>query len=303
MIDWTSVQKEIHRRVALPLRRTSEYTLARARHHAPVRAIFNRDRRGPEFKRKGAITTAQQYRAFLRSKERTRRVDVRKSQAGERTFGQVGDSSGRLVGGQATISDPVSRTAVAAFASRQGLANRGGSFSGHANSLLPVFEEGGYHITGDFRKMSRVPDIIRQRPGKTAARVVRRESLEMHSGMYFAGGQRPDFERFRASQLSSRGRYETVNARVPRRGIAPSGQVFESAPLFKGRVGGRLRGEIHILEPRWIGTTMWAYVQSPTPYARYQEFGSNHNRAHPYLRPALYESRKVLIAEVRKEFA
>lgn len=42
------------------------------------------------------------------------------------------------------------------------------------------------------------------------------------------------------------------------------------------------------------------YVESPTPYATYQEFGTSHNRPQPFLRPALYESRNILRFEVRK---
>lgn len=64
---------------------------------------------------------------------------------------------------------------------------------------------------------------------------------------------------------------------------------------FNGSVGGRLRGEIHALPATGTGTHFTAMVVSPTAYAKYQEFGTRHNPAHPFLRPALHESR----AEVR----
>ena len=38
-----------------------------------------------------------------------------------------------------------------------------------------------------------------------------------------------------------------------------------------------------------------AWVISPTEYARYQEFGTRHNRAHPFLRPAAEESREEVV--------
>ena len=39
------------------------------------------------------------------------------------------------------------------------------------------------------------------------------------------------------------------------------------------------------------GSRIIASVVSPTPYAKYQEFGTRHHAAHPFLRPALLESR------------
>ncbi len=69
-------------------------------------------------------------------------------------------------------------------------------------------------------------------------------------------------------------------------------------------IGGRLRGEIHATAPSVSGTTATAWVISPTEYAKYQEFGTRHNRAHPFLRPAAEESREEvvgLIANAMKE--
>jgi HK97 gp10 family phage protein len=59
-------------------------------------------------------------------------------------------------------------------------------------------------------------------------------------------------------------------------------------------LGGRLRGEIYS-EPADIaaGIIKW-WVISPTYYARYVEFGTRHNRAQPYMRPALTKARRVL---------
>lgn len=91
-------------------------------------------------------------------------------------------------------------------------------------------------------------------------------------------------------RLSSRGRWELASGRAN----------------FGGRLGGRLRGEIFrtraaLAEGHRIA---WVYVVSPTPYAKYQEYGTSHNRAHPYLRPALYESRlkmKPMIVKAIRE--
>ena len=55
-------------------------------------------------------------------------------------------------------------------------------------------------------------------------------------------------------------------------------------------IGGRLRGEIKASRPVVSGARAEAWVISPTPYAKYMEFGTVHNAAHPYLRPAAEES-------------
>jgi len=63
-------------------------------------------------------------------------------------------------------------------------------------------------------------------------------------------------------------------------------------------VGGRLRGEIHATAPTLAGSRAEAWVISPTRYAKYQEFGTRHNAAHPFLRPAAAESRGEIVSRI-----
>ena len=65
----------------------------------------------------------------------------------------------------------------------------------------------------------------------------------------------------------------------------------------KGRltIGGRLRDEIYSTRPSLAGNRSEAWVISPTEYAKYQEFGTRHNRPHSYLRRAAEESREEVI--------
>ena len=81
--------------------------------------------------------------------------------------------------------------------------------------------------------------------------------------------------------LTSRGRYELKTGRAD---FSNSDGVLT--------LGGRLRGEIHVVPaegggPRWV-----ARLVSPTPYAKYMEFGTRHNRAFPYMRPTLAQVRE-----------
>lgn len=101
------------------------------------------------------------------------------------------------------------------------------------------------------------------------------------------------------SALTTRGRYEVRSGRAN----------------FKGadgvtRVGGRLRESIHIEGPIREGGTMWWYIvadakdpQTGRLYGRDQEYGTRHHPPHPFLRPALQESRGALVKNVRRALA
>lgn len=74
--------------------------------------------------------------------------------------------------------------------------------------------------------------------------------------------------------LTGRGRYEERTGR---------------ANFTKGGVttlGGKLRGSIHMNGPHVVGGIIKASVVSPVYYSKFQEFGTRHNRATPYMRPA-----------------
>lgn len=63
-------------------------------------------------------------------------------------------------------------------------------------------------------------------------------------------------------------------------------------------IGGRLRGEIYATAPSVSGGRAEAWVISPTPYAKYMEFGTRHAAAHPFLRPALAESQGDIVSRI-----
>lgn len=75
--------------------------------------------------------------------------------------------------------------------------------------------------------------------------------------------------------LTSRGRYELKTGRA---NIISGGKAY---------LGGRLRSEITSSATEGGGLVFSARVISPTPYAKYVEYGTRRSRAQPYLRPAL----------------
>lgn len=86
--------------------------------------------------------------------------------------------------------------------------------------------------------------------------------------------------------LTARGRYEVK-----------TGRANITLGAGKSYVGGRLRSEIYAT-PAAGSVRITAKVVSPTPYAKYVEFGTRHNRAQPYLRPAVAAQRDAFRARV-----
>lgn len=123
---------------------------------------------------------------------------------------------------------------------------------------------------------------LRKQVGLAAGpvRTQRSPGSKVHSVMAYRALSRGKLI-FAPAPLTTRGRYELRSGR----------SVFRSSG-GKTTLGGRLKGEIHAIPaegegPRWV-----ARVVSPTPYAKYVEFGTRHNRAQPYLRPTLEQVRE-----------
>lgn len=88
--------------------------------------------------------------------------------------------------------------------------------------------------------------------------------------------------------LTSRGRYELKSGRAN----------FKTGG--KNYLGGRLRGEIRADPAEVDGQRVSGKVVSPTPYAKFVELGTHHNRAQPYLRPAIAQQREAFRARLAK---
>ena len=110
-------------------------------------------------------------------------------------------------------------------------------------------------------------------------RTQRTQASSVHSTMALRQMSRRGQLKFH-TPLTARGRYELKVGRAAFRG--PDGVTL----------GGRLRGEIHMVAAEGGGPRWTARVVSPTPYAKYVEFGTRHNRAQPYMRPTLEQVRE-----------
>lgn len=168
---------------------------------------------------------------------------------------------------------------------------------GQPNSEMPVIrikqDKSGRTdvLVGDLRKVGKLrpgdATLVRRTAGgkfrKVEARTAEARKVQV-----------AEIEKLRVASLSSRGRFEASRKRA----------------RYNGRVGGRLKGELHIPNkgsPTQISGVYWWYVRSATKdpetgrlYPRDQEFGTSHHPPHPFLRPALQESRNDFRRIVRK---
>ena len=93
---------------------------------------------------------------------------------------------------------------------------------------------------------------------------------------------------------------DDVVENMDRRGLYELGTLRSE---HGGSLGGRLRSEIHAEAVKVEGKYIRVRVVSPTPYAKYQELGTRHNPAHPYLRPAGHEGREPLRRDIGRSVA
>lgn len=272
-IDFNRLVVEIESRAIKGLNKTLGYTHAQAQKHAPVRAIFKRTRRGDETARikTRAVTSRGIMAAYRRQ-----------------PFGEAEMLNQKAMRGpNRRISPPKSLDLATArklykVGKRDALDQaadliNGGQRIGGTNSEDPVFRVGRVTITGSRQVAGGklVPTtILRQvRGGKVE---VRPAPLDKRGDPVAVGELR----------LSSRGRYEVKTGRAM---IRRAGE---------DQIGGALKNSI-VKVPATLtsreGDIIWGSVRAgndEVDYARWQEFGTGHNRAHPFLRPALYESRE-----------
>jgi hypothetical protein len=167
---------------------------------------------------------------------------------------------------------------------------------GHANSEIPVFRfktrRGSVLVSGDFRRVKN-GELVPAEPSVVRQRGQHFENISTAVKVTAAGLRGPNGQPL----LTSRGRYEVKSGRA----------TFKTPHSSQERIGGRLKGELRVVPAVYVGGFVWAYVESPTvdpetgyPYPRAQEFGSAHNRPHPFMRPGLHETRSDFVNAVKR---
>lgn len=129
------------------------------------------------------------------------------------------------------------------------------------------------------------PSIVSRRARQSLGKRRLGPTTDIYTGRRLA----PSLSRVGAERdLDRRGRYELRST---------------TRSHHDGSVGGRLRSEIYSTPVEVDGKMIRGRVVSPTRYAKYQEFGTRHNPAHPYMRPAAHESRDGIKTDVGRSVA
>jgi HK97 gp10 family phage protein len=105
------------------------------------------------------------------------------------------------------------------------------------------------------------------------------------------GGEMPQM-----TVLDKRGAYEVKRALA-----GGGGRSARSLRWGHAYVGGNLRNSIHALPATTSGGVAEVWVLAggeEAPYAKYMEFGTRHAAAHPFLRPALAESKAEIVGRI-----
>ncbi|HET9613592.1 MAG TPA: hypothetical protein VFP22_02170, partial [Candidatus Limnocylindrales bacterium] len=250
--------------------------LEHIRQHAPVRKIF----RGTSYSSIGKLPVLQQPARFGTPNSAGYASPHRTGRIARQYRTRVPEEQGKITRPGQTEEDVQTH--------RQRL--------GHANSVQPVFrfKNKGFNtlVTGDFRRVQNgelvaaTPSIVRQR-GNRLVDVPYAGPPVTARDLIAPGGKQ---------LLTSRGSFEVKSGRA----------TFVDKLDGKSRIGGRLKSELRTIDAAFDGDHVWAYVISPTvdpetgyPYPRAQEFGSAHNRPHPFMRPGLHETRNELVSAVQ----
>lgn len=329
-IVFRNAEANIDRAIRTALDATANWTRDRAQDYAPVRDVFAHGRRGFNRKRyygrsaeTNAPSSASYSRAkrsgtgFLHSVDRTRVESVTRG---------VKKSHGKWVGIRRSYNTEATRQRfLKAFHKQR---ERGHEF------FYP--EEGTRHrvrvgMTGQWsptaRSLNPVVNTGEERvylpAGRQIGRTIpmRKGSAEIiHQKIRAYSDKRGPFETTIDDYLSARGRGEYARAARLARKLESTkeGMTTESfarkaremgigARVTSGgrfMMGGRLRDSITRGGIDDDGSSMSVEVYtdpSQQDYAAYQEYGTSRHVAQPFMRPALYESRQVLLRNINKE--
>lgn len=181
-----------------------------------------------------------------------------------------------------------------------------------------IFAGGGYHI-----RSKSIDEIEGER--STRDRVLRTGSPKatvVQPGGNIVSGRKPPVhwrERRIAAAQALLAQYDAEMTRRRTKGYIGQKTVLDRKGAYEVRtmraqfstwghagIGGRLRGSISAKPASASKVSAEAWVIATAPYAKFQEFGTRHNAAHPFLRPAAEESRSEvvrLIADAVREAA
>lgn len=284
-----------------------EEMMHRAKKHAPVRDIFLQNQQRPPERVPRGIQRRRRYKHQY--KVFGRRILHHTPAGQDRFLSQVKAQTQR------------SRRVYFGIGKRQRLEGNARQFSTRTGSqqepgpLLPGRDDEGRltgdYVQGNFRKTqifggrARLAGVrVRQQDNTRAvltgdrfiSRFGRGELRRVNQLLGQARAAKVSDDEIRriakASSISQRRRAEEGNPAFTKAQRAFRRTALHVNADNEVTLGGRLRDEIYRTKVTREGTKIYADVVSPTEYGKYQEYGTSHHRAQPYMRPALYEMRE-----------
>jgi len=309
-IDFDRIERGLRGNAARAVQATLSWTEDRAKHYAPVREAFDKSQ---DSRRPGDHLAHE------------RGLVIRHDSDADRDRFMTNFKRSRRKERQVVVKEPFHAGAYIGRQRRGGVADPAGEQSsrrfGTANSYFPIFRLGREVATGldSFRR-------VRQRGGRAQLltdpqgrqtfglepQVVLRGQRGMNQTLRATTNGYGYAEASADNRLNKRGRYELRFAARddidPVTERATGTKSFRRAATYRGAsgvetIGGRLRGEIYATQVRATASEISGEVVSPTEYSVYQEYGTVHHRAQPFMRPALYDARQVLHDQTVKAMA
>lgn len=274
--DFDSWHNQVIQAVFDTVQKAAQKALSSAVEDAPVRDVF---KHGSAYRRRG-LRTRRLTLEEAHSEDSIRRVLKYRNADGDivplaRAVPGVTKTRGRQV-----TDNPYLRRA----ATRRGNPNsfapfrirRGTGVS--AKEAREIFEEARQKGFGRAQKLERQTEADTDVYG---GRELTRNGQLRHRPARYKFGKK--------TGLHAKGEYERRGRKGTRSGERMSAIYTDASGVTT--LGGRLRKEIKMVGPVRMGDAIQASIVSPTYYAMFQEFGTRHNRATPYLRPAILKLR------------
>lgn len=275
ILDVNRIELFLIAKVTPSAKRSADYALSRAKHHAPVRKLFS----GTTY-RKGTTFTGRVEGGRTATVE-TRVAVNRRVVSGREQF--VGHANSATPLFRKNISKGATAYASADFRRVDPSTGKLANVTG----------------TGIIKRQGGNTTSRRESFSGGAGQLTSRGRYEVRSGR---GNFRPERNPADAFLEGNAPRLRLASTQVGPASARGSRRLADGknfAPESVIRSGGRLRDGLRVEGPTNEGDVIWWYIVSDTKdpetgrlYPQDQEFGTRRHKAQPFLRPALHESRE-----------
>lgn len=137
-------------------------------------------------------------------------------------------------------------------------------------------------------------------PSRKSMNTLAHSRADRQLGVIKSGRFHSDSGAYRLWRLGGYEPSEEVRAKLTARGLSEvrSGAAVHVSATGRVQIGGALKASIGTLPVQTQGSTIATGVVADIEYARYVEFPTIHNRAQPFLLPALKDEQRTFVHDV-----